>query len=149
MHRLITRETICLLSGAEMSEGKLSNGSPCIRHDCIACCIETEMPLTEDDLKRIEKLGFARVDFTLKAEGETRLKNKAKHCFFLEDARCKIYENRPEGCRIYPLVYDVDSHKFVYDTVCPYSAEFKATHEDKERLKRLIRKLEREAAKKI
>lgn len=127
--------------------GALSNGSPCLRHGCVACCIETEMPLTEDDLKRIEKLGFERSDFTIEAEGETRLKNKAKKCFFLEDNRCKIYESHPEGCRIYPLVYDVDSHRFVYDPVCPHSTEFKGTREDKDRLKRLIRKLEREAIK--
>ena len=131
-----------------MVEGDLSRGSPCIRHGCVACCIETEMPLTEEDLKRIEKLGFKRADFTVDTEGETHLRNMTKHCFFLEDARCRIYENRPEGCRIYPLVYDVDSHKFIYDTVCPHSAEFKATRENKDRLKRLIRKLEREAAKK-
>jgi len=129
--------------------GALSNGSPCLRHSCVACCIETEMPLTEDDLKRIEKLGFKRSDFTIEAEGETRLKNKAKKCFFLEDNRCKIYESRPEGCRIYPLVYDVDSHRFVYDPVCPHSTEFKGTREDKDRLKRLIRKLEREAIKRV
>jgi Fe-S-cluster containining protein len=130
-----------------MAEGALSNGSPCLRQSCVTCCIETEMPLTEDDVKRIEKLGFKRVDFTVEADGETRLNNKAKQCVFLEDVRCRIYESRPEGCRIYPLVYDVNSHKFVYDPVCPHSTEFKATREDKDRLKRLIRKLEREAAK--
>ncbi|HIH87860.1 TPA: YkgJ family cysteine cluster protein, partial [Candidatus Bathyarchaeota archaeon] len=91
---------------------------------------------------------YKRADFTVEAEEETRLKNRGKNCFFLEGGKCGIYENRPEGCRIYPLVYDVDAHKFVYDPVCPHSAEFKATREDKDRLKRLIRRLEREAAKK-
>ncbi len=131
-----------------MADGKLSNGSPCLHHRCVACCIETEMPLTEDDLKRIEKLGFKRGDFTVEAEGETRLRNRAKKCFFLKDGKCGIYESRPEGCRIYPLVYDIDIHKFVYDPVCPHSDEFKATRKDKDHLKRLIRKLERESAKK-
>ncbi len=131
-----------------MAEGDLSNGSPCLRHLCVACCIETEMPLTEEDLKRIEKLGFKRTDFTVEVDGETRLKNKAKQCFFLKEGRCSIYEARPEGCRIYPLVYDVDAHKFVFDSVCLHGAEYKATREDKDRLKRLIRRLEREAAKK-
>ena len=130
-----------------MAEDALANGSPCLRQGCFTCCIETEMPLTEDDVMRIEKLGFKRVDFTVEAEGETRLSNRARQCFFLEDVRCRIYESRPEGCRIYPLIYDTDSHKFIYDTVCPHNTEFKATREDKDRLKRLIRKLEREAAK--
>jgi uncharacterized protein len=131
-----------------MAENELSDGSPCLRHRCITCCIETEMPLTEDDIERIKKLGYKRTDFTVEAEGETRLRNLAKSCFFLKDHKCRIYESRPEGCRIYPLVYDVDFHKFVFDTVCPHSVEFKATREDKDRLKNLIRRLEREAVKK-
>ena len=123
--------------------GQLSDGSPCLRHGCVACCIETEMPLMDEDLKRIEKLGFKRIDFTVEAEGETRLKNRGKMCHFLEDGRCLIYENRPEGCRIYPLVYDVYSHKFIYDQVCLHSAEFKATRVDKDRLKHLIHRIEK------
>jgi uncharacterized protein len=130
-----------------MVEGELSDGSPCLHHQCVDCCIETEMPLTANDLKRIEKLGFKKIDFTIEVEGETRLRNRGKACFFLKDGACSIYESRPEGCRIYPLVYDVDSHKFVYDPVCPHSADFKATREDKDRLKRLIHRLEREANK--
>jgi uncharacterized protein len=133
--------------GSAGTTGALSDGSPCLRHRCVACCLETEMPLTEDDLKRIENLGFKRDEFTVKAEGETCLRNVNRVCFFLEGGRCRIYEGRPEGCRIYPLVYDVDSQKFVNDMVCPHSPEFRATREDKDRLKRLIRRLDREAAK--
>ena len=88
-----------------------------MRYRCVACCLETEMPLTEDDLKRIDKLGFKRTDFTVEADGETRLRNVKKACFFLREGMCIIYEERPEGCRIYPLVYDLDAHKFIYDTV--------------------------------
>ena len=127
----------------------LSNGSLCLDRNCVTCCLETEMPLTEDDMKRIEKLGFKRLEFTVEVEGETRLLNVNGTCFFLKDGRCKIYVDRPEGCRIYPLVYDVETHKFVYDKVCPHYSEFKATREDKDRLKRLIRKLDREAAKRM
>jgi hypothetical protein len=105
------------------------------------------MPLTEDDIKRIEKLGFKRSDFIVEAEGETRLLNVKKTCFFLREGGCTVYEGRPEGCRIYPLVYDLDAHKFVYDTVCPHSVEFKSNREDKEKLKRLIRRLDKEAEK--
>ena len=133
----------------EVDSVALSDGSPCQHHRCVACCLETEMPLTEDDLKRIEKLGFERADFTVEADGETRLRNVKNACFFLRERMCFVYEGRPEGCRIYPFVYDLDAHKFIFDTVCPHSAEFKATREDKERLKRLIRRLDREAEKKI
>ena len=134
--------------GSAGATGALSDSSPCLSHHCVACCLETEMPLTENDLRRIEKLGFSRTDFTVEAEGETQIRNVNRFCFFLKEGRCSVYEARPEGCRIYPLVYDVDTHKFVYDTVCQHSTEFKPTMEDKDRLKRLIRRLEREAAKK-
>ncbi len=129
-----------------MSETKndLVSGSPCLRRGCVLCCVETEMPLTRDDMKRIEKLGYKRIDFAVEAEGETRLKNVSKKCFFLKVDRCSIYEDRPEGCRTYPLVYDADSYKFVFDPVCPNSIEYKVTKEDKERLKHLIKKIEKE-----
>ena len=151
---MITGEAESLLVSSGMAgdsvagaTGALSDGLPCQRYGCVACCLETEMPLTEDDLKRIEKRGYKRAEFTVEEEGETRLKNGNGVCFFLEGGRCMIYEGRPEGCRIYPLVYEVDSHKFVYDMVCPHSSEFSATREDKDRLKRLIRRLDREAEK--
>jgi Fe-S-cluster containining protein len=152
---LITREAEFLLELSGMEErnagptGVLSDGSSCLRHHCVACCLETEMPLTEDDLRRIEKLGFKRADFTVEADGENRLRNVNRVCFFLKEGRCSVYEERPAGCRIYPLVYDVNIHKFVYDTVCPYSTEFKATREDKDRLKRLIRRLDSEVEKNV
>jgi len=133
-----------MTNSSDAREGvQLSDGSPCLRHGCVACCIETEMPLTEDDIKRIENLGFKRIDFTVESEGETRLKNRSNKCYFLEDGKCMIYENRPEGCRIYPLVYDVDSHKFIYDQECLHSTEFKATRVDKDRLKHLIHRIEK------
>jgi len=125
----------------------LSDESPCLHHRCVACCLETEMPLTEDDVKRIEKLGFKRIDFTVEVNRETRLKNRNKTCFFLEGNGCKIYEDRPEGCRIYPLIYNGDTYKFIYDPVCPHSDEFKVTRIDKDRLTRLMKKLDRESAK--
>jgi len=153
-HKLITRKTICLLGDFlsmankknETNSSEIYNGSPCLLHGCIACCVETEMPLTKADIDRIEKLGFKRADFTVETEEEIRLRNRKKICIFLENNKCSIYVSRPEGCRIYPLVYDVDIHKFVYDRVCPHHEEFKPMREDKERLKRLIRRLNKETA---
>lgn len=130
-------------------EGALTDGSPCLRHKCVACCLETEMPLTEADMKCIEKLGFKRAEFTVEIDGETRLMNRQRRCFFLDKGICKVYKSRPDGCRIYPLVYDVDARRFIFDPVCPYTAEFKTTKEDKEHLKHLMHKLDREAAKKV
>jgi Fe-S-cluster containining protein len=136
------------LGGIDSGE-TLSCGSTCLKNGCAACCAETEMPLTKEDVKRIEKLGFKRISFIIEAEGETRLRNVRGVCFFLDGMRCRIYGSRPEGCRIYPLVYDVETHEFVYDSVCFHSNEFKVRREDKTRLKRLIRKLETEATRRV
>ena len=106
------------------------------------------MPLSSEDLNRIEKLGYKRVDFAVRIRGEMRLRNQGRNCFFLADGKCKIYTSRPEGCRLYPLVYDEETYKFVNDSLCPYGSHFKVNHEDKERLKHLLKKLEREALKK-
>jgi Fe-S-cluster containining protein len=87
---------------------------------CGKCCYQTEMPLTEEDIERIEKLGYRRQDFVVKVNGVYRLRNVNGKCFFLDESnRCKIYEHRPIGCRIYPVVFDVERCKAVVDDLCP------------------------------
>ncbi len=105
------------------------------------------MPLTEMDVERLEKMGFDADEFTVEAEGEVRLVNVRGSCYFLENGRCRAYEARPEGCRIYPVVYDERIHKFVLDVVCPNKADFSLTREDKDRLKRLLHRIDREKGK--
>jgi uncharacterized protein len=145
---------MCFLGGFRIMANKedktsgdaIYDDSPCLHHGCATCCVETEMPLTKSDIERIEKLGFKRSDFAVETTGEIRLRNRKYLCVFLEDCKCSIYLSRPEGCRIYPLVYDVDSRKVMYDQICPHHGEFKLKSDEKERLKRLIRRLDRETA---
>ncbi len=87
---------------------------------CGKCCYETEMPLTEEDIERIERLGFKRKEFVVEVDGIPRLRNVGGKCFFLDEFnRCRIYENRPIGCRIYPVVLDLESGRAVVDDLCP------------------------------
>jgi len=79
------------------------------------------MPLTEEDIERIERLGYRREDFVVIGDdGIPRLKNVNGHCVFLdvETGKCKIYPYRPLGCRLYPLVY-VPGVGVTVDTECP------------------------------
>ncbi|RLI82312.1 YkgJ family cysteine cluster protein [Archaeoglobales archaeon] len=92
---------------------------------CGKCCYETEMPLTAGDIERIKALGFDEDDFSVVVEGVRRLRNVKGACYFLKDNKCTIYENRPIGCRIYPLVLDEDG-KVVVDEVCPLKDEIEA-----------------------
>ncbi len=79
------------------------------------------MPLTKEDIERIEKLGYSRSYFVQVDEnGIPRLRNVNGHCVFLDPrtGRCKIYPYRPLGCRLYPLVY-VPGEGVIVDPLCP------------------------------
>ncbi len=91
----------------------------CIR--CGRCCIDTEMPLLPEDIERIMKLGFKREYFVTTELGYPSLRNVDGHCVFYDPVkhRCIIYEHRPLGCRVYPVVYDVESGSVTVDLLCP------------------------------
>jgi len=116
----------------------LGSGVPCVNHTCVLCCLETQMLLSPADLLRIERLGYERADFALKAADGWYLKNVAGHCVFLEKDGCRIYSNRPEGCRLYPLLYDEASRRARLDYLCPYCREFRVSKGDLKTLKNLL-----------
>jgi len=122
----------------------LKSGIPCMGHRCNLCCIETEMPLSRSDMRRILKLGYNLKDFAVKTAEGWQLKNRSGRCVFLSEEGCEIYPYRPEGCRSYPLVYDETSGTVKFDDVCPYTDEFKMTEEDIQRLINLRVQLEKE-----
>ncbi len=86
------------------------------------CCVDTEMTLTKKDVERIERRGYERKQFIVKSEdGFCELRNIEGHCFFYNPTSksCMIYAERPEGCRYYPIVYDVRKRKCTVDKDCP------------------------------
>jgi len=83
--------------------------SPCRYFNCIQCCKETVMLLSNADIKRIENLGFSRDLFVDDVEGWLQLKNQNDHCVFHDGMKCLIYAHRPEGCTLYPIIYDMDN----------------------------------------
>ena len=95
-------------------------GNVCRRHECIECCRDTKMPLTMEDVKRISRHYYPPSDFIVKAENEIRLKNVNGLCLFHTGKECKIYSIRPEGCRLYPLVFQEELKKAVIDTDCKH-----------------------------
>ena len=114
------------------------------------CCVDTEMTLTKKDAERIENLGYAKKEFLVRTEdGFCELRNVDGHCYFYDPntKKCKIYEDRPEGCRYYPIIYDVRKRKCVIDKDCPSRDTMtreeirKACH----KVKRLVETLMQEA----
>lgn len=95
------------------------------------------MPLTKDDIARIEALGYSREDFTVRDGKIVRLRNVNGKCFFLDSQnRCRIYEHRPEGCRLYPAVFDGED--IIADPICPKRKEVRISERAKRRLLELI-----------
>ncbi len=97
------------------------------------------MPLTVDNIAEIRSLG--EEGFHIYIQGKQRLKNVNGMCFFLEAGKCKIYSNRPEGCRLYPLVISEKGDKVGYDEDCPHHDEFHYTQKDVEKILNLFRNL--------
>ncbi|MBY8999538.1 MAG: YkgJ family cysteine cluster protein [Candidatus Heimdallarchaeota archaeon] len=91
---------------------------------CYECCLDTEMTLSEEDITRVEQLGYKIEEFLDEKDGFMALRNIDNHCIFLKDESCSIYENRPQGCRFYPLIYDFDVEDIVIDNLCEHQSNF-------------------------
>lgn len=88
---------------------------------CGICCEETEMLLSEEDIRLLEKAGYDRDKFTrFDRHGFVQLRNRKGHCvlYDAERHRCKAYRHRPSGCRMYPVIYCQDQGTIV-DDLCP------------------------------
>ncbi len=116
----------------------------CIRHKCIKCCLETEMPLLKEDIERIKGLGFDYDYFVVNRDGWLQLKNCDGRCVFNDGKQCLIYENRPKGCKLYPIIYDEDKNCTTLDEDCPHRDEFKISEIDLGIMTSLITKLKDE-----
>lgn len=107
----------------------------------------------EEDIKRISGLGYEENYFAMGSDGFKMLKNsKAGRCVFHDGTQCTIYENRPRGCKLYPIVFNEDSKSAVRDDLCPYSKEFSLSLKSRRELSEIYPKLlnermERKASK--
>ena len=107
----------------------------CGFRDCHQCCLETEMILTDTEVDIIEqKSGISRGEFLLKPEdtdGFLQLRNVdsvlGRKCYFLSDkGKCTIYKFAPQGCRMYPLILNLETDETMIDVDCrerPWFAE--------------------------
>jgi Fe-S-cluster containining protein len=111
--------------------------------NCGICCAETEMLLATKDIKRLENRGFSRNYFAeIDKEGYAVLRNQNGYCVFydLKTRRCSVYDNRPLGCRIYPVVLD-EKKGIIFDKICDSYKSITAK-EKKVKGKKVIKLLE-------
>ena len=88
---------------------------------CGLCCEETEMMLSNADTERLEELGYDKQKFIrYDKHGFALLRNHQGFCVFydINQCRCQVYEHRPLGCWIYPVVYS-EEEGVIVDDLCP------------------------------
>lgn len=101
------------------------------------------MLLLDEDVERISGLGYDRDYFSSTTiEGFKVLKNsKEGRCVFHDGTECTIYENRPIGCALYPIVFNEDSMSAVKDYSCPFRDEFTLSWKSKKQLSSVLQRL--------
>lgn len=102
------------------------------------------MPLSNGDIERIKGLGFDYDSFVVSRGGWLQLKNYDGRCVFNDGKQCLIYENRPEGCKLYPVTYDEDENCAVLDEDCLHRNSFKISEVELELVSSLVTKLKKE-----
>lgn len=103
------------------------------------------MLLTESDIARLRDAGHD--GFFEVREGWLVLQNDPDTgaCVFLgQDGRCTVHAIRPDGCRLYPLIFDEDAGPMLDREICPYTADFDAGAKDRSAVRRLRDQLVRE-----
>ncbi|MFO1533072.1 MAG: YkgJ family cysteine cluster protein [Thermoplasmatota archaeon] len=135
-------------------------GSPCFDNACSACCHDIEMLLTDADLARIQAhlaaTGRDGLDFWFRADdGYLQLRTRdgpaarggaGRPCVFLDPSgACSIHEARPEGCRLYPAVWDEGLREAeLDDAYCPHTDGFLLPRATSDAVGRLAARLQAE-----
>ena len=112
--------------------------------NCGLCCTETEMLLAVKDIRCIEKKGFSKSYFVeIDNQGYAVLKNRDGYCVFydLKGRQCSVYDDRPSGCRVYPVIFD-EEKGIVFDDVCDSCSSI-TLKEKKVKGKKVIKLLEK------
>jgi hypothetical protein len=106
------------------------------------------MPLTLADIERITSQGYGLAEFTVPSDdGTLRLRNTDDgDCYFLDPSgRCSANAFKPEGCRLYPFIYDESARRVVRDDYCPFTREFEPPSDVEGKVRELVGRIETEA----
>ncbi len=107
------------------------------------------MLLSYRDIETIERLGYEKDSFVSEGKGWLQLKNHHGRCVFHNGNNCIIYDHRPEGCRLYPLVYDKTNKQVILDDECPQRHRFSLSATKAKQLTALVCILEKERTQRL
>ncbi len=115
--------------------------------NCGKCCQQTEMELSGEDVARLVGTGYCRNKFSVTDGNTVRLRNVDGRCYFYDpkSGKCRVYRQRPLGCRLYPVVY-LMGESAVVDDFCPmgHTISEKELRTKAQTLNRLLRKIDDE-----
>lgn len=107
------------------------------------------MLLANEDIERLERKGYSKVFFVqFDSAGYAKLRNHHGYCVFydIEKKRCKVYRDRPLGCRLYPVIY-YEEKGIDVDTLCSARSKWSREQIEKKGKKviKLLEKIDNEA----
>ena len=78
------------------------------------------MELSNRDIEKLVEMSYWIEDFAIVDNCVIRLRNIDGYCYFYNqtDNKCQIYDNRPIGCFLYPIVYLANWGPII-DELCP------------------------------
>jgi Fe-S-cluster containining protein len=105
------------------------------------------MELSSEDIARLENIGYRLEEFAVIDDGVIRLRNVDGICYFYSraDKKCQIYEERPLGCYLYPVVY-LANEGVIVDELCPmgHTISEKEVRTKGKILEKLLKKIDNE-----
>jgi len=110
----------------------------CEKHNCVACCLNAEVPLLNEDVNRIMMHGYYDVYFVNEQDGvKTIRKFSQGTCVFYKpkDGSCEIYDFRPEICQLRPYTVKEGTHEPMIDESCEHASECKPDPKLEEQMK--------------
>ncbi|MDG6223422.1 MAG: YkgJ family cysteine cluster protein [Candidatus Bathyarchaeota archaeon] len=116
--------------------------------NCGICCEQTMMELSSNDVHQLNVKGYHLEEFAVIDKYGIRLRNVDGYCYFYSRTkkRCKIYENRPLGCYIYPVMHVTNEGVAMIDESCPRgkSVSKKELRTKEKILDKLLKKIDNE-----
>jgi len=92
----------------------------CPPGNCGGCCNYQEVPLSRNDIKRLNKAGIELPPVLTKPNGNQYF-SCLNGCPFLIENSCSIYSHRPDACWVFPAQH-VDGNDLLHIRVrCPAS----------------------------
>ena len=115
--------------------------SPCLQSQCVHCCLNTSMLLSQQDIKKLVHHGYHRDFFCREHDGWLMLKNSEGRCVFHDGTQCTVYPHRPQGCLVYPLIFDEETKSVILDSECPYHMLFSMTRKQQLEVHELVQQI--------